>query len=117
MASIITLQKKLISGINHKYHCNVVVNTSQFHRKGSPEPVTITKVSDTYIDDDGSFQSMPLYGSSSSVYVMLYLRDLFFALEGREIPQDNENFMHSKNYVASRDTIKEMVNIYGGVHD
>lgn len=115
MATIISLQRKLVRGINYKYHCNLVLNTTQFHRKGEPEPVTLTKVSDTYVDEDGTFVTTPLYGSSSSVFVMLYLRDLLCALDGKEIPRDNENFIRSKNYEASRQTIKEMVDTYGNL--
>lgn len=113
MSDIIRLQKKLVKGINCKYGCNVVLNCTAFHRKGNPFPVSIVKVSDTFVDEHGNFSSTPLYGSSSNIFILYYLRDLFAALEGDAIPPPSPEFLNSKNYWASRETIKDMVNIYG----
>lgn len=115
MADIKRLQGKLVNGINFKYGCSIVLNSSSFHRKGNPFPIVLTKVSDTYVDEVGDFHSVPLYGSSSQVFVLYYLRDLLRALDGLPPVEPEEAFKNSKNFEASRQTIKEMVDVYGAV--
>lgn len=104
MANPYLLTKKLISAVNFKYNCHIVINTSNFfNSKDSPtNQVHVYSIREDYYFADGDKLNKELFKSASSLYTCLYMRDLLYALEGREIPEeDNEgwNKMRAKRDV------------------
>lgn len=69
----------------------IMYSTSQFYSEQQNRPVTIYHIKQAVWDEEkGKFQNMELFKSTSQVQVVLYLRDLWYDINGKEVPQNNE---------------------------
>ena len=90
MASNSVMIHKLQQAINGKGG-KILYNTSQFYSENQNRPVTIYHVKQAIFDEEkGKNLNVELFKTTSQIQVVLFLRDLWFELNGWEIPQDNE---------------------------
>lgn len=92
-----TMIHKLQNAINDKYSYNVLYNTSQFYSDDQERPVTIYTIKKSVYDKKkGRNVNIELFHSTSQIQIVLFLRDLWYQLEGLEIPTDNEEWNRAK---------------------
>lgn len=89
MADINKSINKLIQALNMKGQM-LLYNKKQFMGKeGTPHNLyTISKA--VWDSDKQKYGSTELYKSTSTVRIVLYLRDMWFEINGWELPKDNE---------------------------
>lgn len=113
MANTYGLTRRLISAVNRLYNCHIVLNISSFfnNREGPNNQVNMYILKEEYHFPDGERVNRELFRSASSVYTCLYMRDLLYVLQDKEIPDDNnegwENMKIKRNVAESIAYIKE----------
>ncbi len=96
-ASNSTLIHRLQQALNMK-GCKILYSTSQFYSMAQNRPVTIYHIKRAIADESGKkTTSVELFKSASQIRVVLFLRDLWYEVNGWEIPQDNEFWNQHKN--------------------
>lgn len=81
---------KLRQAINAKGH-KLLFNTTEFYSDKQQRPIAIYHIKDSvYNPHTGKYESSELFSSPSHLQIVFFLRDYLFALEGRELPTDNE---------------------------
>lgn len=82
--------KKLQTALNVK-GCRILYNTTQFYSEELQRPITLHCIKQSTLNkESGRKVNVELFKSSSMIQVVLFLRDLLFKIEGKEIPTDNE---------------------------
>ncbi|MBP5423806.1 MAG: hypothetical protein J6Y78_15325 [Paludibacteraceae bacterium] len=96
MASNTTTIHKLQQAINSRGG-KVLYSTSQFYSDKQERPVTMYSIKQAYYDEDaGKHRSIELYKTTSQIQIVLFLRDMWFEMNGWEIPTDNEEWNKAK---------------------
>ena len=68
-------------------------STSQFYSDKSDRPITIYHIKQAYWDEKKQkYLNQELFNSTSQIQIVLYLRDLWYSLNGKELPTDNEQW-------------------------
>ena len=92
MASNSVLIHKLQQAINGKGG-KILYTTSQFYSIEQNRPVTIYHVKQAVYDEDkDKMVNMELFKSTSQIQIVLFLRDLWYEINGWEVPKDNETW-------------------------
>ena len=92
MASNSVLIHKLQQAINGKGG-KILYTTSQFYSVEQNRPVTIYHVKQAVYDEDkDKMVNMELFKSTSQIQIVLFLRDLWYEINGWEVPKDNETW-------------------------
>lgn len=93
MSSNSIMMHKLQSAINVKFNQKILCNRQQFYSVAQNRPVT------TYIlrrvlgdDSSGKNTSVELFRATSTIQIVLFLRDYWFYLNSWELPTDNETW-------------------------
>ena len=69
----------------------IMYSTSQFYSEQQNRPVTIYHIKQAVWDEEKEkYQNMELFKATSQVQILLFLRDLWYDVNGMPIPQDNE---------------------------
>lgn len=90
MASNSVMIHKLQQAINGKGG-KVLYGTSQFYSDKQNRPVTIYSIKQAVYDDEtGKHKTQELFKSASQIQIVLFLRDMWFEINGWDIPTDNE---------------------------
>jgi len=90
MASNTVMIHKLQSAINRKGY-KVLYSTSQFYSEEQNRPVTLYTLKQAHYDEQkGKNVNVELFKSNSQIQIVLFLRDLWYQINGWEIPTDNE---------------------------
>lgn len=90
MASNTTNIRKLQSAINRKSGKKILYSTSQFYSIQQDRPVTIYQLKQAIYDEETKrTHSISLFQSTSQIQILLYLRDIWYEVNGWEIPTDN----------------------------
>lgn len=80
---------RLQQAINGK-GLKVLYNTTQFYSDKQDRPVTMYIVKQAIYDDEtGKHKNVELFKSTSQIQIVLFLRDMWFEINGWEIPTDN----------------------------
>ena len=96
MASNTVMIHKLQQAINGKGG-RVLYNTSQFYSTQQDRPVTIYHIKQAVYDEEkDKTVNVELFKSTSQIQIVLFLRDMWFELNGWEVPQDNEMWNNVK---------------------
>ena len=83
---------KLQQAINEKGQ-RILYSTSQFYSKDQNRPVTVYYIKQSVYDDEtGKSKNVELFKSTSQIQIVLFLRDIWFEINGWEIPTDNEQW-------------------------
>lgn len=81
---------KLRQAINAKGH-KLLFNTTEFYSDAQQRPIAIYHIKDSVLDSQtGKYVNQELFSSPSHLQIVFFLRDYLFALEGKELPTDNE---------------------------
>ena len=82
--------KKLIMALN-LHGMKIMYTTSQFWSEEEDRAITVYHVKQAVWDEDrGKYTSVDLYKAPSQIQIVLYLRDLWYTINGKEVPQNNE---------------------------
>ena len=81
--------RKLQIALNSKGQ-RVLCNRSQFYSEQQNRPVTIYKVMQSVFDEaSGKNRHIELFSSASQIQIVLFMRNYWFLLQGKEIPPTN----------------------------
>lgn len=81
---------KLQVALNSK-GCRIMLNRTQFYSEEQKRPVTIYKVSQAIYDEkSGRYKHEEIFSSASEIQEVLFLRNLWYAVQGKDIPPTNE---------------------------
>lgn len=90
MASNSVMIHKLQQAINGKGY-KILYSTSQFYSDKQDRPVTMYILKQAVYDEEkGKHKNVELYKSTSQIQIVLFLRDMWFDINGWEIPKDNQ---------------------------
>ena len=96
MASNSTMISKLQRALNIK-GAKILYNTTQFYSEEQKRPVTIHVLKKAVYDEEkGKNVNIELFKSTSQIQIVLFLRDLWYDLNGIPIPKDNEVWEKAK---------------------
>lgn len=89
--------KKLQKAINENFDQRILINKTQFYSLDSDRPLELIIIKKAIWDPDKEkFKSIELFSSPSDIQIVLYLRDLWYELNGWEVPTDNEDWNRAK---------------------
>ena len=110
MAQPLKLSDRICRALNVTYGTNVVVDAQKFIGK---EGTTVTMHVVKDARGRGVFgHSKELFRSGSAIYTCLYMRDLLYSFQGRELPTDDEGWERMKEYRKTDESIAWMLNKY-----
>ena len=91
MASNIKTIKKLQMAINTYCDFKILYQTSQFYSPSQKRPVTKYILRKAVINPETlKNETEEIFSTYSQLQVILYLRDLWYLINGNELPTDNE---------------------------
>lgn len=68
----------------------ILCNRSQFYSEQQNRPVTVYKVSQSIYDPEkGKSRHIELFSAASQIQIVLFMRNLWYLINGREIPPTN----------------------------
>ena len=103
MASNSVMIKKLQNALNMR-GMRIMYTTSQFYSANEDRPITTYYVKQAVWDDTKEkFVNMVLFKSTSQIQIVLFLRDLWYSINGKEVPQDNEAWNNIKSTLKEGD--------------
>lgn len=96
MASNSVMIKKLQQALNAR-GCKLLYSTSQFYSIQQDRPVTMYHLKQAVLDEEsGKTKSTELFKTMSQIQMVLFLRDMWYDINGWEIPTDNEVWEQKK---------------------
>ena len=90
-ASNRTMIHKLQNAINSSGG-KILYEKAQFFSQDQDRPVSIYKISHAVESSPGKTKKEKLFESTSMIQIVLYLRDVWYTIQGQEIPTDNESW-------------------------
>lgn len=90
-ASNRTMIHKLQNAINQNGG-KILYEKSQFFSDKENRPVTIYRICQSIITDTGRHKKEKLFETTSMIQIVLYLRDIWYIMQGQTIPTDNEEW-------------------------
>lgn len=100
MASNSVMIHKLQTALNMK-GLRLMYSTTQFYSAKQNRPITIYHIKQAEYDDEREkFVNQELFNSTSQIQIVLFLRDLLYTIEGRELPTDNEKWNAIRDRIA-----------------
>jgi len=83
---------KLQSAINMRGH-KILYSTSQFYSSQQDRPVTMYYIKQAVWDEETKKnKNVDLFKSTSQIQILLFLRDMWYEINGWEVPTDNETW-------------------------
>lgn len=90
MASNSTNIHRLQQAIN-AHGGRILYSTSQFYSTQQDRPVTVYHLKKAVYDEEkGRNINIEVFKSTSQIQIVLFLRDMWFEMNGWEVPHDNE---------------------------
>ena len=86
--SNVEMIRKLQIALNSK-GLKVLCNRSQFYSEVQNRPVTMYKVAQSYMTSTGKTSHKTLFESASQIQVVLFMRNLWYSVNGLPIPETN----------------------------
>ena len=74
----------------------ILIDKSQFFSEDQKRPVTLYKIQKSVPSESGRNKKEKLFETASQIQVVLFLRDYWFAMNGKEIPLANEMWNETK---------------------
>lgn len=97
MASNSVMIRKLQTALNNR-GMRIMYTTSQFYSLNENRPITTYHIKQAVWDENKEkFVNMELFKSTSQIQIVLFLRDLWYSINGKEVPQNNEVWNEKKN--------------------
>ena len=83
--------------INTKFDYKLLLNKSQFYSDKTDGIIEMIVVKRAIFDEEKQkMKNIELFSSPSDVQIILYLRDLWYELNGWDVPTDNEIWNKAK---------------------
>ena len=90
-SNLIYTARKLIQALGTK-NIRLTMGTKQFiGRDGRPRNLFVISEA-VWNDERGRYTNVELYSTSSAVRIVLYLRDMWYKVNGWELPTDQEKW-------------------------
>ena len=70
----------------------ILYEKSQFFSDEQNRPVTLYKICQAVTTDTGKHRKEKLFETTSMIQIVLYLRDIWYIMQGQELPTDNEEW-------------------------
>lgn len=80
--------RKLQIALNSR-GCKVLCNRSQFYSEEQKRPVTMYKVAQSFMTSTGRSSHKTLFESASQIQIVLFMRNLWYSINNKEIPPTN----------------------------
>ena len=97
--------KKLQRAINDTFDAKILINKTQFYSADTKKPVEILVIKKAVWDNSKQkFKNVELFSSASDIQIVLFLRDMWYELNGWKIPTDNEEWNKAKALYLSKHT-------------
>ena len=101
-ASNSTMIHRLQQAINQKYNQKILYQTKQFYSDQDDRPVTKYCIKKAVPDEStGKNRNIDLFSSYSQIQIVLYLRDMWYTLNGWEVPTDNQMWNEIKEKIKA----------------
>lgn len=92
MASNSVMIHRLQRALNSK-GLKILYSTTQFYSEDQDRPVTMYIIKRAVYDEEkGKNMNIELFKSTSQIQIVLFLRDMWYEVNGMEIPQGNEKW-------------------------
>lgn len=89
--------KKLQNAINERFDAKVMIHKKPWYSKDADRPMERLIVEKAVWDEHKqNFKNVELFSSPSDVQIILFLRDMWYELNGWEVPTDNEEWNIAK---------------------
>ena len=88
--------KKLQNAINETGQLHLTINKTQFYVAETNKTAELIIVKEAVPNKTGKMKYIERFSSGSDIAVALYLRDVWYELNGWEIPTDNEYWNKAK---------------------
>lgn len=99
---------KLQTAINKNFGKKLTYNKTQFYSEEKDMPITIHTIKQCIYDEDKKRNRyIELFSSCSQLQIVLFLRDLWYELNGWEVPVDNEEWNKAKERYYDNKSKKE----------
>lgn len=86
MGSYLGTINKLQTALNRRGY-QILINRTQFYSQQQKRAITIYKVSQSQFDAElGKAKNTEIFSSASQIQVMLFMRNLWFLIQDKEIP-------------------------------
>ena len=111
MASNIKTIKTLQMAINNNCPFKILYQTSQFYSKQQNRPVQKYILRKSILNSDTNrYEAEEIFSTYSQLQIILFLRDLWYAWSGKELPTDNELWENIKQRDnITLDTYKDVI--------
>lgn len=101
MANDLLKIKKLQKALNAKGQ-KILFATSPFWSEQAQREIPVYIINQAVFDEESKrFKKVELFRSTSQIQIVLYLRDMWYELNGQEPPNDNEYWNEIKAKTAS----------------
>lgn len=81
---------KLRQAIESKGY-TLLFTSTEFYSKEKQRPIAIYHIKESYYNPKtDKYDSKEIFASPSHIQIVFFLRDYLFAIEGKELPTDNE---------------------------
>ena len=101
MASNAKMIHKLQHALN-EHGMKILYQTQQFYSEDQQRPVTCYVVKQAVWDEEKQRnRNVELFKSFSQIQIVLFLRDLWFELNGQELPTDNETWNEIRESIVN----------------
>jgi hypothetical protein len=77
---------KLILAIKEKHAVKLLFSTKQFYKPDGNKMTYYTLSEAVWDPDNGKYVNMTVFSAGSIIQIVLFLRDFYYSLEGKEIP-------------------------------
>ena len=106
----ITIARTIATAMNIEYGTHIVINTSQFYG-GDGKLVRMYVVKDAY-HYGGKWSDKELFKTASGVYVCLFMRDMLYSFQGKEVEETNAGYLNVKAKKNGEGSIEYMKGAY-----
>ena len=107
----ISTANTIARAMNRLYHTHLVINTTQFYG-GEGKLVRMYTVKDAFYYG-GDYSDKQLFKTASGIYTCLFMRDLLFSFQGRELKEEtNEGYLRVREKNNADYSIEYMKGVY-----
>lgn len=94
---------KLQKACNENFDARLLYNRTQVYSEKTNRTITFLSIRQATVDPKtGKRKNIELFNTTSELYVVLFLRDYWYSLNGWEIPKDNEGWEKEKQKYQER---------------
>lgn len=81
----------------------ILITRNQVYSEKYQAIIEVISVQQLNFSDEGKAKKATLYKSTSSIQITLFLRDMWYEINGWELPTDDENWNRVREMINSED--------------